>query len=197
MAWRGRDILPSQVSLHYSTPGWSSPQTVEVIGIELQNYCKWLRQLLLRQPWEQSKYPLQFEDGYTTGGNNNILTHSYPIHYIYHEKHMAKNTQNYITWPDDGDCVNQTRNEYAVTPSPTSLGWPLVIVRSVSVSRKISHNWLTYDASIAMQGKTSTETSIFPCAICQYRLTGYCIDTTPSQCRHSIITDYYTSPAVV
>ena len=43
------------------------------IYLHWKNYSDWLHQVSLHQPWEHRKYPPQFEDGYTTVGNPNIM----------------------------------------------------------------------------------------------------------------------------
>ena len=87
-------IVTFQVMLMLHTPGRSSPQTWGVRGVELYNYNSWLRQSLLRQPWEQRKYMPQFEDKYTTGGK--------PIHVLQFACNMSSwnHPKYYITWLD-------------------------------------------------------------------------------------------------
>jgi len=68
------------VSLHYIT-------ILLIIsanrGSELLNYSNLLRQSLLRQPWEQRKYPPQFN--LKTDTQQVGMTHSYRKHCLYAE----------------------------------------------------------------------------------------------------------------
>ena len=81
-------------------------------GVELYNYCSWLRQSLLHQPWKQRKYPPQFEDGYTSGWNPNIMTHSRP-------KHIACNKSSHI---QDYDTGGRPHSSWAISMADVKRG---------------------------------------------------------------------------
>ena len=88
---------PGDTVLHYCTPGWSSSQARGhcaallypwlIIFTSQGTLCcsNWLCQSPLCQPWEQCKYPPQFEDdqdGWMTNGNPKIMTSSYTKHCV-------------------------------------------------------------------------------------------------------------------